>query len=69
MCVCDECEPSFPVARLLGFSSFNNSLGCVEDTSRDNIQEVISMGGILIWNYATVCGGIIDLTFICEGNI
>ena len=66
MCVCDECAPSFLVARLLGCSGFGDSLGHVENAASDNIQEVISMGGSLMWNYATVCGGIFDLTFICE---
>ena len=65
-CMCEECAPYFPVTKLLGCSSFGNYLGRVEDAACDNIQEVIYMGGILMWNYATICGGIMYLTFICE---
>ena len=40
----------FPVARLIGRSSFGDSIGRVEDASSDNIQDMISLGGIFMWN-------------------
>ena len=53
-CVCEECAPYLPVARLIGRSSFGYSLGFVEDAASDNIQEIISLGGSLMWNDAAV---------------
>ena len=56
-CVCKECVPSVPVARLIDLSGFGDLFGHVKDTSSVNIQEIISLGGSFMCNYATVCGG------------
>ena len=50
----EESAPYLPVARMLGSSSFGDSLGCVEDAASENIQEIISLGGSLMWNDAAV---------------
>ena len=65
-CVCEECAPSFPVSRLLGRSGFGNSFGCVKYDASDNIQEIIFLGGGLIWNDAAVCGGRMELIFFAR---
>ena len=57
-CVYEECAPSLQSSRLLGRSSFGNAIGRFEDATSENIQERISLGGSLMWNYAAVCGGI-----------
>ena len=41
--VSEWCAPSVPVSRLLGQSVFGNSFGHVDDATRENIQEVISL--------------------------
>ena len=53
----DNCEPSVLVVILLGHILFGNSFGCVDDAASENIQEIISMGSGLMWNFANVCGG------------
>ena len=61
----EECAPPIPVARLLGHSGFGNSVGSVEAASSDDIQEIMFLGGYLMWNYAVVCCGRILLkTFV-----
>ena len=60
-CVWEECVPSFPFSRLFGCSVFGNSLGCVDDADGANIQEILSMGGSLMWNDSTVWGGRMEL--------
>ena len=59
--MCEECAQFSPVSRLLGYSSFGDSLGRVEDAASDNIQEIISLGGSLMWNDAAVLGGRTEL--------
>ena len=51
-CLFEKCAPPFPVARLLGCSRFVDSLGRVEDADNENIQEIISLCGSLMWNDA-----------------
>ena len=60
-CVCEEREPSFPSDRLIGRISFGNPLGRIEDAASKNIQEKSFLGGILMWNDATVYGGRMEL--------
>ena len=52
--MCEKCAPSFPFYRLLVHISFGHYLGHVEDDSSDNIQEIISLGGSLMWNDAAI---------------
>ena len=59
--MCEECAPSMPVARLLGRSGFGDFFGRFDDTASDNIQEVISLGSSLTWNYSAVCVGRMSL--------
>ena len=47
-CVCEECEPYFPVARLLGIGNFWDYFGRAENTASDNIQEIIILSGSLM---------------------
>ena len=54
----------FPVARLIGRSGFGDSFGCVEDAASDNTQEIIFLGGGLVWNDAAVCGGRMELNIL-----
>ena len=61
--MCEEFSPPIPVARLLGCSGFGYAVGCVEDEASDDIQEIISLGGCLMWNNAAVCGGRVRLDF------
>ena len=50
---------------MLGHSIFGDSLGRVKDAASDNIQEIISLDGSLMWNNAAVCGGRMELkTFV-----
>ena len=44
------------MARIIGCSGFGYSLGCVDDGASDNIQEIIYMGVVLMWNDAAVYG-------------
>ena len=53
----EECELLSQVDRIIDRSGFGDSFGCVEDDDRNNIQEVISLDRVLMWNYASVCGG------------
>ena len=62
--VCEECAPPLPVTRLLGRSRFGDSFGHVEDVASKNIQEIIILGGGLMWNYAAFCGGRTELKFL-----
>ena len=63
--MCEECAPYFPVSRLLGSSGFGDSLSHVEDAASNNIQEMTSLCGSLMWNGAAVCGGRMELkTFV-----
>ena len=52
--VCEECAPCFSVARLIGRSSFGDSLICVKYSASEKIKEIISLGFILMWNDAAV---------------
>ena len=54
--MCKECAPSIPVTRMLGNSGFGDYFGCVEDTAKENIQEIFSLGSVLMCNYTTVMG-------------
>ena len=63
-CVCEECEPSFTVSRLLGISIFGNSLGHDKDAASENIQEIIYLGGILMWNDAAFWGDRMEFKLI-----
>ena len=65
--MCEECAPYFPVARLIGRIIFVNYLGRVKDASSDNIQEIISLGGSFMCNYAAVCCGRMELKLF-EGD-
>ena len=59
--MCEKFTPSFLVSILLGCSGFGDFLGIVEDAASDNIQEIIYLGGTLMWNDSDVCGGRIEL--------
>ena len=59
--MCEECAPYLPVAILIGCSGFGDSVGHVEDAESDNIQEIIFLGSILMWNDAAVCSGRMEL--------
>ena len=59
----EECAPPIPVSRLLGRSGFGNAVGTVEASARNNSQEIIFLGGCLMWNDAAVCGGRDGSTF------
>ena len=39
----------------------------IDDASRDNIQEVIPMGSILMCNYAALCGGRMVFNIVVRG--
>ena len=56
--MCKECTPSVPAARLLDRSIFGDSFDSFENAASEKIQEIISLGGGLMWNDAAVCGGI-----------
>ena len=60
---------SFPVVRLLGCSGFVDSFSRVKNYDSDNKQEIISLGGSLMFNDAAVCGGRMDMICFCEGLI
>ena len=62
--MCEECEQYLPVARMFGRSGFGNPLGHVEDEANVNIQEIISLGGSLMWNNAAIYGGRMELIFL-----
>ena len=49
--------PLVPFSRLLVHSGFGYYFGCVKDDNSNNIQEVISLVIVLIWNYTAVYGG------------
>ena len=51
------------MARLLGRSGFGNDVGYVEDDASNDIQEIISLGGCLVWKYSAVYGGRVRLEF------
>ena len=57
----EECAPYLPISGLLGHSGFDYYLGRVEDEASENIQEIIYLGEILMWNDAAVYGGRMDL--------
>ena len=59
----EECDPPTPVSRLLGRSGFGDSVGSVEAVASDDIQEITSLGGCLMWNDASVCCGRIWLKY------
>ena len=59
--MCEESEQSLPVARLLGSSGFGDSFCGIDNAASDNINEVISLGIILMYNNAAICGGRIDM--------
>ena len=62
--MCDQFPPYIPVARLIDCSGFGYSFICVNDSASENIQEIISFGVFFMCNYATVCGGKVDLTIV-----
>ena len=53
----EECAPPIPVVRLLGCSGFGNAVGSVKASASNVIQEIMFLGGCLMWNDATVYGG------------
>ena len=57
----EECAPPTPVARLLGCSGFGIDVDYAEAADSDDIQEITFLGGCLMWNDASVCGGSIRL--------
>ena len=59
--MCEECAPSLPASRIIDHNSSGNSLGHVEDAASDNIQKIISLGGILMCNDAAVYFGRMEL--------
>ena len=61
--MCEEFSPPIPVSRLLGRSGFGNAVVCVEDDASNNIQEIMSLEGCLMWNHAAVYGGRVRLDF------
>ena len=61
--MCEECAPPTPVSRLIGRSGFDDAVGCIEATASDGIQEIMSLGGCLVWNDVAVCGGRVQLIF------
>ena len=63
-CVCEEFIPSVLFSRLLGCSGFGDSSVCVEDDDSENIQEIIFMGGGLMWNDEALCGGRMELKIL-----
>ena len=56
-CVCKECSPSVSVARMICGSGFDDYFSYVKYDSSNNIQEIISLVSILIFNDAAICGG------------
>ena len=62
--MCEECAPYLPVYRLLGSSGFDNTFDRVEYAANYNTQEIIFLGGSLMWNDTAVCGGIMELHFL-----
>ena len=48
----EEFVPPIPVAILLGRSGFGNSVGKVKAAASDDIQEIMFLGGCLMWNDA-----------------
>ena len=65
----EEFATPIPVARLIGHSGFVNAIGSVEASDSDDIQERTFLGGCLMWNYATVCGGSISLIFLLVSGL
>ena len=53
----EECAPPIPVARMLGRSGFGDAVESVKAVASNDIQEIMFLGGCLIWNDADVCGG------------
>ena len=53
----EECAPPIPVSRLLGRSGFGDAVGSVEAAVSNDIQEIILLGGCLMWDNAAVCCG------------
>ena len=42
---------------LIGRRGFGDAVGCVEAAASDDIQEIMSLGGCLMWNNIAVFGG------------
>ena len=59
----EECATPIPVSRLLGCSGFGDAVGCVEAEYSNDIQEIMFLGGCLMWNNADVYGDRIRLKF------
>ena len=59
----EECAPHIVVSRLLGCSGFDNSVGSVEASASDDIQEITFLGGCLMWNDVAIYGGRIWLKY------
>ena len=62
--MCDKYAPYIPNVILLGRSGFVNAVGCVKAAASENIQDITSLGGCLIWNDAAVCGGRVRLNIL-----
>ena len=62
--MCKGYTPSISVARLLGRSGFGNTVDRFEDAAIDDIQEITSLGGCLMWNGVTVYCGRVRLKFL-----
>ena len=63
-CVCDECAPYVPVSRMLGRTVFVYPFGIVEDAAGKNIQDIVVLGGGVVWNDAAVFGGRMELKIL-----
>ena len=59
----EECAPHIPVSRLISRSGVGDAVGSVEAAASNNIQEIMLLGGCLMWNDAAVCGGRIWLKY------
>ena len=59
--MCEECAPYIPVSILIGCSVFGGSFVRFDDTDRNNILEVISMGSGLMLIDAAIYSRRVDL--------
>ena len=65
----EECDPSIPVAKMLGRSGFGDAVGIVEAAASKDIQEITFLGSCLMWNNADVCCGRIWLKFLLVSGL
>ena len=56
--------PSILFTRMLGRSGFGDEVVCVKDYASDDNQEITSLGGFMMYNYADVCGGKVWLKIV-----